>query len=97
MLKTQEKLMLVRQEFFLTLRRANLFVLFIPSTEWIRATYSKGKRTVKKDLHDPDNHDGVITHLELDILEGEVKWALGASLRTKLVEAMEFQLSYFKS
>ena len=30
----------------------------------------------KKDLHDPDNHDGVITHLERDILEGEVKWAL---------------------
>ena len=31
----------------------------------------------KKDLHDPDNHDGVITHLESDILEWEVKWALG--------------------
>ena len=30
----------------------------------------------KKDLHDPDNHDGVITHLEPDILEGEVKWVL---------------------
>ena len=32
----------------------------------------------KKDLHDPDNHDGVITHLEPDILEWEVKWALGS-------------------
>ena len=31
----------------------------------------------KKDLHDPNNHDGVITHLEPDILEYEVKWALG--------------------
>ena len=31
----------------------------------------------KKDLHDPDNHDGMITHLEQDILECEVKWALG--------------------
>ena len=51
----------------------------------------------KKDLHDPDNHDGVITHLEPDILECEVKWALKASLQTKLVEVMEFQLSYFKS
>ena len=51
----------------------------------------------KKDLHDPDNHDGVITHLEPDILECEVKWALEASLQTKLVEVMEFQLSYFKS
>ena len=50
----------------------------------------------KKDLHDPNNHDGVITHLEPDILECEVKWAL-ASLRRKLVEVKEFQLSYFKS
>ena len=32
----------------------------------------------KKDLNDPDNHDGVITHLEPDILKGEVKWALGS-------------------
>ena len=51
----------------------------------------------KKDYHDPDNHDGVVTHLEPDILECEVKWALGRSLWTKLVEVMEFQLSYFKS
>ena len=51
----------------------------------------------KKDLHDLDNHDGVITHLEPDILECEVKWAWKASLRTKLVEVMEFQWSYFKS
>ena len=49
-----------------------------------------------KELHDPDNHDGVITDLEPDILECEVRWAL-ASLRTKLVEVMEFQLSDFKS
>ena len=46
----------------------------------------------KKDLHDPDNNNGVITHLEPDILECEVKWALG-SLTTKLVEVMEFQLT----
>ena len=64
----------------------------------------------RKDLHDPDDHHGVITHLEPDILECEVKLALEsitikkkikerkkASLRTKLVEVMEFQLSYFKS
>ena len=50
----------------------------------------------KKDLHDPDNHDGMVTHLELDILECEVKWALG-SITTKLMEVMDFQLSYFKS
>ena len=47
-----------------------------------------------KNLHDPDSHGGVITHLELDILECEVK---KASLRTKLVEVMELQLSSFKS
>ena len=51
----------------------------------------------KKDLHDLDNHNGVITHLEPDILESEVKWALEALLQTKLVEVMESQLSYFKS
>ena len=37
----------------------------------------------KKDLHDPDNHDGVITHLELDIPECEVKWALGSNTANK--------------
>ena len=51
----------------------------------------------KKDLHDLDNHNGVITHLEPDILECKVKWALGIITTTKLVEVTEFQLSYFKS
>ena len=51
----------------------------------------------KKDRHDPDNHNGVITHLEPDILECKVKWSQEASLQTKLVEVMEFQLRYFKS
>ena len=37
----------------------------------------------KKDLHDPDNHDGVITHLELDILECEVKWTFGSITTNK--------------
>ena len=49
----------------------------------------------KKDLLDPDNNDGVITHLHPDILECEVKWALGSI--TMNMEVMEFQLSYFKS
>ena len=44
----------------------------------------------KKDLHDPDNHNGVITHLEPDNTKK-------TSLRTKLVEVIGFQLSYFKS
>ena len=50
----------------------------------------------KKDLHDPGNH-GVITHLEPDILECEVKWALGSITMNKLVKMMKFQLSYCKS
>ena len=40
----------------------------------------------KKELHDPDNHDGVITHLEPDILECEVKWALGSITMNKASE-----------
>ena len=51
----------------------------------------------KKDLNDPDFHDSVITHLETDILECKVKWALGSITQTKLMEVMEFQWSYFKS
>ena len=51
------------------------------------------RKLYKNDLHDPDDHDGVITHLEPDILEWEVKWTLEASLRTKLVEVKEFQLT----
>ena len=50
----------------------------------------------KKDFQDPDNHDGVITDLEPDILECEVKWAL-ESITTNKVEVMEFQWSYSKS
>ena len=52
------------------------------------------KELHKRDLNDPDNHNGVIIHLEPDILECEVRWALESA---KLVEMMEFQLSYFKS
>ena len=50
----------------------------------------------KKDFNDPDNQDGVITHLESDILVCEVKWFSEVSLQTKLVKVMEFKLSYFK-
>ena len=52
----------------------------------------------KKDLNDPDNHDGVITHLEPDILQCEVKWALGSITTNKASGGvMKFQLSSFKS
>ena len=50
----------------------------------------------KKDLHDPDNHDGVITHLEPDILECEIKWAL-ENITTNIASGGDgIQLSYFK-
>ena len=51
----------------------------------------------KKDLQDPDNNNSVITHLEPDILECEVKWALGSITMNKASGDDEFQLSYFKS
>ena len=50
----------------------------------------------KKDLSGPqDNNNGVIPNLELDILECEVKWASGSITTNKVLEVMEFQLSYF--
>ena len=51
----------------------------------------------KKDLHDQDNHDDVITHLEPDILECEVKWALGSITTIKASGSDGIQLSYFNS
>ena len=50
-----------------------------------------------KHLHEPDNHDGVITHLEPDILEFEVKWALESIMMNKASGGDVFQLGYFKS
>ena len=67
----------------------------LTEAEAIKKRWQEYTELYKKDLHDPDNHDGVITLLEPDILECEVKWAL-ASLWTKLVEVMEFQLNYLK-
>ena len=70
----------------------------LTEAEHIKKRWQEYTELYKKDINDPDNHDGLITHLEPDILECEVKWALGnIKLQTKLVEVMEFQLSYFKS
>ena len=55
------------------------------------------QKNYKKNLHDPDNHNGMITYLEPDILECEVKWTLGSITMNKASEVMEFPLSYFKS
>ena len=51
----------------------------------------------KKDLHDPDNHDDVITHLGPDILECEVKWALESITTNKASGGDRIQSNYFKS
>ena len=51
----------------------------------------------KKDLHDQGNHDGMITDIEPDILECEVKWALESITMNKASGGDGFQLSYFKS
>ena len=55
------------------------------------------KELYRTDLYDPDNHDGVITHLESDTLSLKSSGPKEASLQKKLVEVMEFQVSYFKS
>ena len=51
--------------------------------EDIKKRWQEQTELCKKDLHDPDNHDGVITYLELDIMECEVKWALGSITMNK--------------
>ena len=51
----------------------------------------------KKDLHDPDNHDGVITQLEPDILECEVKWALGSMTANKASGGDRIPVELFQS
>ena len=68
----------------------------LTEAEDIKKRWQEYTELYKKDINDPDNHDGVITHLEPGIVEYEVKWALG-SITNKLVEVMEFQLSCFKS
>ena len=68
----------------------------LTEAEDIERRWQENTELYKKDLHDPDNHNGVITHLKPDILECEIKWTLG-SITTKLVEMMGFQLSYLKS
>ena len=49
----------------------------LTEAEDVKKRWQEYTEVYKKDLHNPDNHDGVVTHLEPDILECEVKWALG--------------------
>ena len=69
----------------------------LTEAEGIKMRQEYTEELYKKDLHDPDNHDGVITHLETDILECEVKWAIGSITMNKASGGDGFQLSYFKS
>ena len=55
----------------------------LTEAEGIKKRHQQYTELYKKDLYDPDNHDGVITHLEPDILEREVKWALGSITMNK--------------
>ena len=64
--------------------------------EDIKKRWQEYTELYKKDLHDPDNHDGVITQLEPDIWEWEVKGIL-RSISTNKASGGEFQQSYFKS
>ena len=67
----------------------------LTEAEGIKRQQEYTKELYKKDLHEPDRHDGMITHLEPDILQCEVKWALGSITMNKASEG--FQLSYLKS
>ena len=55
----------------------------LTEAEDIKKMWQQYTELYKKDLHDPDNQDGVIAHVEPDILECEVKWALGSITRNK--------------
>ena len=55
----------------------------LTEAEDIKKRWQENTELYKKDLHDPDNHDGMVTHLESDILECKVKWALGSITTNK--------------
>ena len=69
----------------------------VTEAEDIKKRWQEYTELQKKDLHNSDKHDGMITHLEPDIWNAKSSGPQEASLRTKLLEVMESQLSYFKS
>ena len=69
----------------------------LTEAEDIKKRWQEYTELYKKELHDQDNHNDVITHLEPDILDVKSSEPERASLQTKLVEVMEFQWSCFKS
>ena len=69
----------------------------LTEAEDIKKRWQEYTELYKKDLNDPDNHNGVITHLEPDILEYEVKWALESITTNKASRGDGIQLSCFNS
>ena len=68
----------------------------LTEAEDIKKRWQEYTELNKKDLHDPDNHDAVIIHLEPDILECEVKWALGSITTNKATGSNEIQVEQFQ-
>ena len=62
----------------------------LTEAEDIKKRWQDTEELYKKDLNDPDNHDGVITHLELDILECEVKWALESIIAGRNINNLRY-------
>ena len=69
----------------------------LTEAEDIKKRWQEYTEEYTKDLHDPDNHNGVITHLEPDILECEVKWALGSIITSKASGGDEIPVDLFQS
>jgi len=70
----------------------------LTETEDIKKTWQEyTEELYRKDLNDPDNHDGVTTHLDPNILECEVKWALGSITKNKARGADGIPVDCFKS
>ena len=69
----------------------------LTEAEDIKKRWEEYTELCNKDLHDPDNHDGVITHLEPDILECKVKWALGIITMNKASGCDGIPVELFKS
>ena len=68
----------------------------LKEAEYIKKKWQEYKEIYKEGLHDPDNHDVVISHLEPDILEWEVKWALGSITKNKASGGDEIQVELFQ-
>ena len=69
----------------------------LTEAEDIKMRWQEYTEPYKKDLNEPGHHNGVLTHLEPDILEWKVRWALGSITANKASGGDGFQLNYFKS